>query len=253
MFIALNHLYEVSVLKGIYKTLTGKYVTERRIEMVANNIANALTPGYKSSKPLLNSAEEGNVQRSELSGVNTQVNSLNSYINFTNAPLVETGNQLDLGIEGDGFFVVSVNGKNMYTANGQFTLNKEKKLVTLDGYPVMGEGGEITLDGKDIKVESDGTIYVDKNQADKIKVVTFEDKSSLKNYGGSMFVNIKEGNAEITPERYSVKQGFYEASNVNVMQEMIDMMSALRAYESYSKVDQFFGDMIGKLINLGRF
>lgn len=241
------------MLKGIYRTLSGKYVTERRIEMIANNIANALTPGYKSSKPLLNSNNEGDVKGSGTSAANTQSSLLSSYINFSNAPLVETGNNLDLSVEGDGFFVVSVNGKNMYTSNGQFALNNEKKLVTLNGYPVMGESGEISLDGKDIKVENDGTIYVDRNQVDKIKVVTFEDKSSLKNFGGSMFVNTKNDNVEITPEKYSVKQGHYEASNVNVILEMVDMMSALRAYESYKKVDQFFDDMIGRLINIGKF
>lgn len=241
------------MLKGIYKTLTGKYVTERRIEMVANNIANALTPGYKSSRPLLNTAKDNVVRGSGSLDGNNQVNSLSSYINFIDAPLVETGNKLDLGIEGDGFFVISVDGKNMYTTNGQFAINKEKKLVTLDGYPVMGDGGEISLDGNDIRVENDGTIFVDKSQVDKIKVVTFEDKSHLKNYGGSMFINAKEDSPEITPEKYTVKQGFYEASNVDVMKEMIEMMSALRAYESYNRVDQFFSDMIGKLINIGRF
>ncbi|MCX5815064.1 MAG: flagellar hook-basal body protein [Proteobacteria bacterium] len=240
------------MLKGIYRTLAGKYVTERRMEMVTNNIANALTPGYKSSRPLLNTSRDETAQRNDNPAAAAHINALDSYINFADAPLIETGNRLDLGIEGDGFFVVSVNGQNMYTINGQFTLNSEKKLVTLDGYSVMGDGGEITLDGKDVKIESDGTIYVDKSLTGKIKVVSFEEKKGLKNYGRSLFVNTNPNNAEAIPEKYSVKQGYYEASNVDVMREMIEMMSTLRTYESYSKVDQFFSDMIGKLINIGR-
>ncbi len=241
------------MLKGIYRTLTGKAVTERRMEMVANNIANSLTPGYKASRPVFNMIDDqigsqGDTTVQQKGSIYT----LNSYINFTDAAMVESGNNLDVGIEGDGFFVVTLNGKNMYTRNGQFTLNNEKKLVTMDGNTVMGEGGEITIDGSDIKIESDGTIYVDKKYANKIRIVTFEDKTKLKNYGRSLFVNEDEQAAEKTPEKYSLKQGFYEASNVDVIKEMIEMMSTLRAYESYTKVDQFFSEMMSKLINLGR-
>jgi len=243
------------MLKGIYRTLTGKAVTERRMEMVANNISNSLTPGYKASRPvfkmmddLIGSKGETTVQQPD----STSSYTLSSYINFAEAAMVESGNNLDVGIEGDGFFVVTLNGKNMYTRNGQFTLNNEKKLVTMDGNIVMGEGGEITIDGSDIKIESDGTIYVDKKYSNKIRIVTFEDKTKLKNYGRSLFVNEDVQAVEKTPEKYLLKQGFYEASNVDVIKEMIEMMSTLRAYESYTKVDQFFSEMMSKLINLGR-
>lgn len=241
------------MLKGIYRTLSGKAVTERRMDMVANNIANSLTPGYKASRPMFRVVDD--TMASQPAGESEkQGNSytLNSYINFTEAALVESGNRLDLGIEGDGFFVVSLNGKNMYTRNGQFTLNQEKKLVTMDGSPVMGEGGNIVIDGADVKIESDGTIYVDKKYADKIRIVTFDDKTGLKNYGKSLFINTDEKAMEKTPEKFSLKQGFYEASNVDVIKEMIEMMSTLRAYESYTRVDQFFSEMMNKLINLGR-
>lgn len=241
------------MLKGIYRTITGKAVTERRMEMVANNIANCLTAGYKASRPIFKLIDD--IQGSQADKTVSQkgsVHTLSSYINFSEGVLVETGNTLDVGIQGDGFFVVLVNGKNMYTRNGQFTLNNEKKLVTMDGNPVLGEGGEITIDGADIKIESDGTIYVDKKFVDKIRVVTFEDKSILKNYGRSLYVKSDERAQEKTPENYTVKQGCYESSNVDVIKEMVEMLSTLRAYESYTKVDQFFNEMMSKLINLGR-
>ncbi|MCX7965204.1 MAG: flagellar basal-body rod protein FlgF [Syntrophorhabdaceae bacterium] len=241
------------MLKGIYRTITGKAVTERRMEMVANNIANSLTAGYKASRPVFKLIDD--IPGSEAEKTVSQKGNaytLSSFINFSEGVLVETGNTLDLGIQGDGFFVVLVNGKNMYTRNGQFTLNHEKKLVTMDGRPVLGEGGEITIDGADIKIESDGTIYVDKKFVDKIRVVTFEDTSKLKNYGRSLFMKSDERVVEKAPENYIVKQGSYESSNVDVIKEMVEMVSALRAYESYTKVDQFFSEMMTKLINLGR-
>ena len=244
------------MLKGIFNTMSGKYITERRMEIVANNIANASTPGYKTTRPMVNVVKDESVSSNNGQSVDTYINILDSYIHFSDAPLVESRNTLDLGIEGDGFFVVSTKDGNMYTRNGQFTLDKDKKLVTLSGNPVMGQGGEITLDGKqggDIRIEGDGSIFVDKILVDKLKIVDFKDKKDLQNFGSSLYINMNKDNVENTPDKFSVRQGFYEASNVDVMKEMIEMMSTLRAYESYSKVDQFFSDMMDKLINIGRF
>jgi flagellar basal-body rod protein FlgF len=240
------------MLKGIFSTLTGKFLTERRMEIISNNIANASTPGYKTMRPVFNVEKNENNSGVNTELQNTQINVLDSYIHFSEAPLVESGNKLDIGIEGDGFFVVSVKEGRMYTRNGQFAINKEKKLVTLDGTPVLGQSGEITLNGADVRIEGDGSIFVDKAFVDKLKIVDFKDKKDLRNYGNSMFINVNKDNIENTPETFTVKQGFYEASNVDVMKEMIDMMSTLRAYESYSKVDQFFNDMMSKVINVGR-
>jgi flagellar basal-body rod protein FlgG len=141
----------------------------------------------------------------------------------------------------------------MYTRNGQFALNGDKQLVTQDGRPVMGEsGGEIILDGKDVNIETDGTIYVDQIRVDRIKVVDFEDKKDLRNYGASLFINTNNDNMEQPVDMPSVKQGAYEGSNVEVMKELVDMISTMRAYETYTKVDQAFNDLMGKLLQLGK-
>jgi flagellar basal-body rod protein FlgF len=243
------------MLKGIFSTMSGKFVTEKRMEMISNNLANALTSGYKASRPTVNVVEDNSSPRSADQLTGTYVNVLESYINFSDAPLVETKNALDVGIDGNGFFVVSTKDGNMYTRNGKFTLDQEKRLTTLDGSPVLGQNGEITIDarqGGDIKIENDGSIFVDKILVDRLKIADFADKKGLLNYGESKFVNTNPANLEITPDNFTVKQGFYEASNVNVMSEMVDMMSTLRAYETYTKVDQFFGDMLEKLVNMGR-
>lgn len=84
-------------------------------------------------------------------------------------------------------------------------------------------------------------------------VTDFENRQDLKGAGGSLFVNSNPANQEKSPDRFSVKQGYYETSNVNITNEMIEMMQALRAYETYTKVDQVFSDTLGKLIELGKF
>jgi flagellar basal-body rod protein FlgG len=176
-----------------------------------------------------------------------------SYLNFAAAPLLETGNNLDFAIEGEGFFVVSTKDGTMYTRNGKFTINNDKQLVTADGDPVLGKGGEITIDGKEINVENDGSIYVDNTFVDTIKIVDVEDKKYLRNYGKNLYTNTKEGSAEIIPEDSTIRQGYYEASNVDIMREMIEMIHTVRAYEAYTKIGESLDDVLGQLIDLASY
>jgi flagellar basal-body rod protein FlgG len=240
------------MMNGLFSTLPGKSANERKLEIITNNIANAATPGYKAIRPAFNSVvvedatEEGQVAA-------THVNVSEPYVQFSDAPLAETGNPLDLGIEGDGFFVVTTPGGIRYTRNGQFTISTDKKLTTQDGSTVAGRGGEsITIEGRDVRVGKDGSVFVDKVFVDRIKVVDFANRNLLQHTGGSQFANPDPQNAEVPADKSSVHQGAYESSNVNVVREMVDMIAAVRAYETYSKVDQSMAGAMDKLIDLGK-
>jgi flagellar basal-body rod protein FlgG len=241
------------MLNGIFSTQSGKSANERELDVIANNLANALTAGFKTISPAFNSTVI-----EEASGPDqvpaTYVNIPDCYTQFSDAPFAQTGNTLDLAIDGAGFFAVSTPGGTMYTRNGQFGLSVDKKLVTQSGDPVTSQnGGDITLDGKNITIGKDGSIYVDKLLVDKLKIADFQNKQDLKNAGGSLFVNTNEKNEEVPAEGFSVQQGAYETSNVDIMHEMVRMISVMRAYESYTKVDQSASDMPSKLIELGKF
>jgi flagellar basal-body rod protein FlgF len=240
------------MINGIFSTYSGKFASQRRLEIVSNNLANALTPGFKASRLVYNGTTlEGPVDQGQLD--QTYVNFNDSYVHFSDAPIVETGNPFDMAIEGSGLFVVSTRTGIMYTRNGQFTLSSDKKLVTMDGNPVMGEGGaDITIDGKDVKIEADGSVYVDGQRIDRIKVVEFADTKDLRNVGRSLFANANSGNTESPASKFAIKQASYEASNVDVMKEMVELINAMRAYESYSKVDQSVDETLSKLIDMGR-
>lgn len=239
------------MLNGIFSTFSGKFVNGRRLEIISNNIANVSTPGFKVSRPVFNSLT-GEDSRAKQKLENTYVSIYDAYLNFAPAPLLETGGKLDFAIEGDGFFAVTTPDGTMYTRNGKFTVNLDKKLVTSEGYPVLGRGGEINVDGQEINVEADGSIFVDKAFVDAIKLVDFEDKRYLRNYGKNLFINTVEGSNEVTPENSTIRQGYYEASNVDIMREMIELIHTVRAYEAYTKVDQSLSDILGKLIEVGR-
>jgi flagellar basal-body rod protein FlgF len=241
------------MINDIFSTIGSKSANERRLEILSSNVANALTPGYKAIRPVFSVASAGEPDNPDQLQ-QTYVNITDTYVHFSDAPLVQTGNTLDLAIEGSGFFVVSTPSGNMYTRNGQFTLDSDKRLVTTDGNPVVGEGGgEITINGKDVKIEVDGSVYVDGARIDSIKVVDFADKKPLRNIGQSLFSNTDVKNTETTATGFSMRQGAYEASNVDVMKEMVELVSALRAYETYTKVDQMAGDVLEKLIEMGKF
>jgi flagellar basal-body rod protein FlgG len=244
---------------SFFGTVSGKFINERRLEVITNNMANALTAGYKASKPafsMMTSEKAINTGNSELK--NTYVGVYDTFTDFSDAPIIESGSTFDCAIDGAGFFVIEGKNGNTYTRNGQFTLDRNNRLVTMSGDPVLGNGGEITIDvdsakDKTVSIERDGSIFVGKDLVDTLKVVDFDDKQYLRPSGRSLFVNVNSENQEKTPDSFSVKQGFYESSNVNVFKEMIEMINTLRAYECYTKVDQFFSDMYTKLVDLGKF
>ena len=238
------------MLNSLFITLGGKYVIQRKMEAISNNLANASTAGYKVSRPMFKMLTSDTQSSNDLTLPHTAINDLDNHIYFSEAPIIETGNRLDTAIQGNGFFVLAGKEGNVYTRNGQFTLDQDRRLVAMDGSAVMGQGGEITLDGKEINIGEDGTIYVDGKQAAQLKIVDFADKTKLRNLGRSSFVNIDPAAAEITPDKVTVKQGYYETSNVNVVAEMVDMMSAVRAYEAYGKIDQAMHDIMSKLLDV---
>lgn len=236
---------------GVYTVVSGAVAQEIRLASIANNLANAQTPGYKASKPIFEAILSNAVTDTDTP--NTYVAVYDAHIDFSNAPLIQSGSKLDVAIEGDGFFIVDTPNGPMYTRNGQFALDSEKRLVTMAGDPVMGDSGPITLDGNEIIIENDGSVFVDGRAAGKITVTDFQNKSDLKPAGKGYFTNSEPTNGEIEASNYSVKQGAYEASNVEVMKEMIEIIATVRAYEAYTKLQQADTNMTAKLLDVGRF
>ena len=241
---------------SFYVTVAGKFVNEKRLDIIANNLANAQTAGFKASRPVFEmiSTTQDEAGRQGLLK-NAYVNLSDTYIDFSDASIVESGAKLDMAILGPGFFSVMTPEGVQYTRNGQFMLDKSSRLVTMSGEPVMGKGGEITInvsDGKEILIEGDGSIYLGKDLVDTIKVVEFKDLNGLKPVSKSNFTYTGNEAGE-TPKLYSIRQGSYETSNVNVVLEMVDLIHTMRAFECYTKIDQMFSDINGKLTELAKF
>lgn len=238
-------------MSGIYTVVSGAVAEEKRLGFISNNLANALTTAYKASRPVFEAVLSSSIIDTD-QAESTFVGTYDSYINFADGSLIDSGSKLDFAFQGDGFFVIHTAQGDRYTRNGQFTLDGSGKLVTQDGNSVAGENGDIIINGKQIAVETDGSVFVDRAPAGKLKTVRFATKESLRPVGNSLFENINPANQELPTVNCTVKQGFHEASNVEVVKEMIDMIACTRAYEAYSKMQQAFGDMESKLQEVAR-
>jgi len=238
-------------MAGIYSVVSGAVAEEKRLGFISNNLANALTTGYKSSSPVFEAILSSSIIDTDQAD-STFVATYDSHINFAQGPLVESGNKLDVALQGDGFFVIQTAQGNRYTRNGQFALDATGKLVTHDGNTVAGEGGDIIATGKQLSIEKDGSVFVDKVSVGKLKTVRFATKEYLRPVGDSLFENVNPEDQELPVTNCSVNQGYHEGSNVDALKEMIDMIACTRAYEAYGKVQQAFGDMDSKLQDVAK-
>lgn len=227
---------------AIYALASGAVAQKLRLENISNNLANAGTVGFKMDKISFRLPEEvaGNPFSSRDPGVHpTFLGSpipITQQIDFTQGSRRATGNPLDLSLEGDGFFCVATDEGVRYTRNGSFTLSPEGMLTTHDGHPVLGTGGEITVDGSDVDVDQRGNIYADGDVAGTLRIVRFSDPQSLRKSGGTLFAAAREGSGEEETQEVAVQQGYLETSNVNAVKMMTEMIEVLRGYETYQKV-----------------
>lgn len=172
-----------------------------------------------------------------------------THTNFNQGVLEETGNNLDLAINGKGFFrVISPEGE-MYTRNGDFYLNENGEIVTDEGYRLLGRSGNIILGGDDFQLGSNGEIIVDGRIINQIDIINILNVRDLDKHGQSYYILRENAEIEDTPFDGEILQGFLEGSNINPISEMVDMINTMRAYESNSRVVRAYDEMLQKAVN----
>jgi flagellar basal-body rod protein FlgF len=247
----------------IYIAAAGALACEKRLEIISNNLANANTVGFKMDQgyfaqvdpndPTLPTA--GNAPNLS-SQADLFWSNFNVYTDHSNGPLKKTGNDFDLALQGDGFFCVQTPDGVQYTRQGDFTLNADGVLVTRNGWPVLGESGEITVTSnanpnqyEKFAVDEQGNVSVDGQQVDTLRIVNIAELNRLSKAGDTLFKPPAAGAAEVGAENFKVSQGFIEMSNVDAVKMMTEMIEVLRGYESYQKVIQAADDANSKAIN----
>lgn len=236
---------------GLYAACSGLIARTQSIDILANNLANLNTTGYKRETQFydaLTAAAKGSGKLGALNGAINQFGVLSGQsLVMTPGNMQQTGNPLDVAIAGSGFFVVNTPAGVRYTRNGGFSLNSAGQLVAGDGSPVMGINGAMTLPPGHVDISSDGTISVAGTMVGKLQLVDFPPKTHLKEDGGSNF-SAPAGTAQplLNPH---VRQGTLESSNVNAVEAEVDLVSLQRHSDFLTKAIKMFNtDMDGTAV-----
>ncbi|BCJ91611.1 flagellar basal-body rod protein FlgF [Terrihabitans soli] len=223
--------------------LSRQMALRRELEVVANNIANLGTAGFKSEQvkfseylmPVASAEIFPNNRDKRLSYVEDRA----TWQDFSAGPIQITNNQLDLAIDGEAFFAIQTPEGVRYTRNGQFQLDTQGTLVTNEGYPVMSTSGPIQFADTEtaITVGKDGTVSTDQGPRGRLLLTTFGDPQSLVATGSSMFRAEGIG-AELAPGQGGIQQYAVEKSNVQAVVETTRLVELTRAYSTLAQMMQ---------------
>ena len=277
------------MIRGLYTGASGMLAQQVKLDAISNNLANLDTTSYKRDVTVHKAFAELLLRRMNADGVQpnffgssdlapvigtlgTGVETNELFTEYEQGSLKETDSDFDVALEGEGFLCVQTPDGERYTRNGSFILGKEGYLETKDGYPVLGENGPIRVKENNFQIDKYGNVWINADfqddpfrlvsraendwaglqKLDTLRIVDFKKTRFLAKQGDSLYKSTEEsGGAELMANgaRPGVHQGFIEASNVNPILEMVNMIDVNRAYEANQKTIQAEDSMLGKLIN----
>jgi len=262
------------MIRSLYTSATGMHAQETNMDIIANNLANVNTTGYKLVRPNFQdlmyqylmepgAATSSNTISPSGLQVGLGVKTVGTQKIFTQGDLSNTGNQLDVAIEGDGFIEVQLpDGSQAYTRSGNLQMDDTGRLVTSDGYPITPT---ITIpqDATSVTIAQDGRVSVKvpgqetSTEVGQITGVRFLNNAGLRSLGKNLYQET-DASGSPTTGNFSedglgnLTQGFLESSNVSVVTEVVNMITGQRAYEAASKGITTADDMLSTAINLKR-
>jgi flagellar basal-body rod protein FlgF len=238
---------------------------QKRLDVIANNLSNSATVGFKKEGVTSQSFDEvlaikakdpsADYHQNQIGSMSLGTKVGETYTDYDQGNLRETDNTYDLAIEGNGFFSIQYtdadgNTSVQYTRNGQFTCDKNGYIVDVDGNNLLDDSGspvQVPLDASDITVDSQGNVFADDEYVDSVALTDFEDYDYFKKFGENRF--IATDGAVAKEATGQIQQGYTEQSNVNVVSEMVNMITITRAYEAGQKVIQTVDSTLGHSAN----
>ena len=222
---------------SFFTSLSGLRNAETDLRVIANNIANADTTGFKVEDSLTRTEPKA-APRTRQSDAIKFVLDDGVARDFSQGGMSQTTSPFDLGIEGQGFFTIDTPAGPRYTRDGRFTLDPTGQLTTQAGQPVLSDGGApILIDPLlgAVTIAADGTVSQGINLVGKVGVSRFDDLSSLRKDGDNLYRNVSNQAAQAAPDA-RVRQGMLESSNVKTIEQVTRLIEVNRAYDSISKM-----------------
>lgn len=249
------------MVRGLYTAYTGMLAQQQKMDTISNNLANANTIGFKKDGVVfksfkdvymikINDPEQMGNKRIGKASLGVKAGEI--YTDFEQGALIQTDNPINMALQGKGMFVVGSidrqgNLIEKYTRDGSFMLNPNGQIVSTDGYFLLGNNGPIIVNNSNIRISEEGNIYDENDLIDKVKTIDFENLQSLKKIGGNIYEATEQ--TIIKDFEGQVVQGFTEASNVNSIDEMINMINVMRTYETNQKVISTYDTTLEKSVN----
>jgi flagellar basal-body rod protein FlgF len=226
---------------GFYAASAGLRAQTQALEVAAHNLANVNTPGFRGELPTFQSLlafSHSTIQNALNLATNNFGVLEGTRLDLQEGNLTATGNPLDVGIEGKGFFAVRTGHGTRYTRNGSFQISSTGLLVTTAGDPVLGDTGVIRIPAGRIAISADGTVSVNGTVAGQIRVVDFPTGTNLLPEGGTL-VSAPAG-AELPAPQVSLRQSALESSNVNAISSVVGLISVQREAEMLGRALSLF-------------
>lgn len=243
------------MLRGIYTSASGLTAVQKESDVVANNLANVNTVGFKKAEVVKKSfaktllacvdyQKEFTASPKKLIGnlgKGVKVDDITTY--HQQGSIRNTGRDLDIALIGSGYLIAQdQEGRELYTRNGSLSVNKQGELVNDNGDLILGQNGAIKIDVQNITINDQGQIYADGEYLDKFKLVSIENPRKIGNH-------LYTGSNPQTHQDIEIKQGYLEDSNVNPVDEMVKMINIHRSYEANQKMIQTYDTTLGKAVN----
>jgi flagellar basal-body rod protein FlgF len=259
------------MLRGIYSAASGMLANQTKMDVIAQNLANVNTPGYKRETTISQSFQSLLIQRindrpepGQVDNVPTIVGPMgmgtfiaNTATRLTEGPLQSTGNPLDVAIRGDGLFVVQTTNGLRYTRQGNFQQSADGRLVTADGWQVQLQGGAIAqaAPGERLKITRGGEVWAGDRLLGQLQIAASTQLGPLSKEGAGLWAVTPGGQQAmiVGPGEanggYQLETGSLEASNVNPITEMVEMISTMRAYEAAQRTIQTQDETLRRAVN----
>lgn len=218
----------------------------QRHELLANNLANASTPGYKRD----DLAKADSVPSTDLTAAGTRA--MVQWTDFSQGPVRSTARSLDVALNGSGFFVVSAPEGLRYSRGGALAISRDGTLATAEGHPIMGDRGPILVGSGRVNIASNGDVTSDSGVVGTLRVVTFDKPYPLVKEGNGLFAATDPSVNPQPATGHEVVGGALEGSNVNVVETMVGMIELLRSYEAAQKAIQSLDETNRQANDMGR-